>query len=85
MGVGYRLRGPTNGISYSLGLVHIALAVAGLLIAIRTANLRRYDVVFAGASSSALFWPPICHGRYGRMSPLFSTCGYPWRALCFPL
>ncbi len=30
-GFGYAMRGPTNGISYSLGLIHIALAVAGVL------------------------------------------------------
>jgi hypothetical protein len=40
----YAVRGPMNGISYSLGPVHIALAVAGVLIAIRAANrTRRLD------------------------------------------
>ena len=43
-GFGTSMRGPTNGISYSLGLIHIALAVVGVLVAIRMANrTRRLD------------------------------------------
>ena len=85
-GYGYAARGPTNGISYSLGLGHIALAVAGILIAIRAANLtRRLDaMVFAGASivgallATDLSWTIWAH------TATLQYLVYPWRTLCVP-
>jgi hypothetical protein len=75
-----------NGISYSLGLVHVALAVAGLLVAMRMADrTRHYDAtVFAGASiigallATDLSW--VIWEHVGTLQYLV----YPWRTLCVP-
>ncbi|HZC47259.1 MAG TPA: hypothetical protein VE243_12335, partial [Candidatus Acidoferrum sp.] len=85
-GFGYAMRGPMNGISYSLGLIHIALTVAGFVIAIREANrVRRVDaIVFAGAAIVAallatdlswIIWEHVATLQY---------LAYPWRTLCVP-
>ena len=83
-GFGYSMRGPTNGISYSLGLVHIALAVAGFLIAIRAANrIRRLDaLVFAGATIvAALLATDLSWTIWAHVDTL-QYLAYPWRTLC---
>jgi stage V sporulation protein SpoVS len=85
-GFGYAARGPTNGISYSLGLVHIALAVAGLVIAIRAANrIRRLDaIVFAGAAIvAALLATDLSWAIWAHIATL-QYLAYPWRTLCVP-
>jgi hypothetical protein len=85
-GYGYAMRGPTNGISYSLGLGHIALAVAGLLIAMRAANLsRRLDaIVFAGVSiAGALLATDLTWKIWEHVATL-QYLVYPWRTLCLP-
>ncbi len=85
-GYGYAARGPANGISYSLGLGHIALAVAGILIAIRAANLtRRFDaMVFAGASIvGALLATDLSWTIWAHVATL-QYLVYPWRTLCVP-
>ena len=85
-GFGYAARGPTNGISYSLGLVHIALAVAGLLIAIRVANrTKRIDaIVFAfAATTGALLATDLSWEVWERVATL-QYLVYPWRTLCIP-
>ena len=85
-GYGYASRGPTNGISYSLGLVHIALAVAGLVIAMRAANrTRRLDaMVFAAASIVvALLATDLSWSIWANVATL-QYLAYPWRTLCVP-
>jgi hypothetical protein len=85
-GFGYAARGPSNGISYSLGLVHIALAVAGLLIAIRAANrTRRLDaIVFAAATIiAALLATDLSWTIWSNVATL-QYLAYPWRTLCVP-
>jgi hypothetical protein len=85
-GFGYSWRGPTNGISYSLGLVHVALAVAGLIIAIRAANrTRRLDaIVFAGATIlAALLATDLSWTIWANVATL-QYLAYPWRTLCVP-
>ena len=85
-GYGISMRGPSNGISYSLGLVHIALAVAGLLVAMRMANrTRRVDaLVFAGASIvGALLATDLSWVIWEHVSTL-QYLVYPWRTLCVP-
>ena len=85
-GFGISMRGPTNGISYSLGLVHIALAVAGVIIAVRAVNrTRRLDaLVFAGAAivgalpATDLSWAIWAH------VVTLQYLVYPWRTLCVP-
>ncbi|MGB3552426.1 MAG: hypothetical protein WA993_17215 [Candidatus Binatus sp.] len=85
-GYGYAMRGPGNGISYSLGPVHIALAIAGLIIAMRAANRsRRLDaIVFAGASIiAALLATDLSWTIWAHVATL-QYLAYPWRTLCVP-
>ncbi len=85
-GYGYAMRGPMNRISYSLGLVHIALAITGVLIAMRAANLtRRLDaLVFAGASIiAALLATDLSRTIWEHVATL-QYLAYPWRTLCVP-
>jgi hypothetical protein len=85
-GYGYAMRGPGNGISYSLGPVHIALAIAGLFIAMRAANrTRRLDaIVFAGASIiAALLATDLSWTIWAHVATL-QYLAYPWRTLCVP-
>jgi hypothetical protein len=85
-GFGYSMRGPTNGISYSLGLVHIALAVAGVLIAIRATNrIRRLDaLVFAGATVIAALLATDLSWTIWEQVATLQYLAYPWRTLCVP-
>jgi len=85
-GFGYAMRGPGNGISYSLGLVHIALAVAGFLIAIRAANrVRRLDATVFAASTivAALLATDLSWTIWEHVATL-QYLAYPWRILCVP-
>ncbi|MFZ2061800.1 MAG: hypothetical protein WAU82_12365, partial [Candidatus Binatus sp.] len=85
-GFGISMRGPTNGISYSLGLVHIALAVAGVIIAVRAVNrTRRLDaLVFAGAAIvGALLATDLSWAIWAHVVTL-QYLVYPWRTLCVP-
>lgn len=85
-GFGYASRGPTNGISYSLGLAHIALAVAGLVIATRAANrTRRLDaIVFAGAATVAALLATDLSWTIWEHVETLQYLAYPWRTLCVP-
>ena len=85
-GYGISMRGPSNGISYSLGLIHIALAVAGLLVAMRMANRTRQcdALVFAGASIvGALLATDLSWAIWEHVGTL-QYLVYPWRTLCVP-
>jgi len=85
-GFGYAIRGPMNGISYSLGPVHIVLAVAGVLIAMRAANrTRRLDaMVFASAAIiAALLATDLTWTIWAHVATL-QYLAYPWRTLCVP-
>jgi hypothetical protein len=85
-GFGYAMRGPGNGISYSLGLVHIALAVAGFLIAIRAANrVRRLDATVFAVSTivAALLATDLSWTIWDHIATL-QYLAYPWRTLCVP-
>jgi hypothetical protein len=85
-GYGYASRGPTNGISYSLGLVHIALAVAGFVIAMRAASrTRRLDAMLFAAVSMvfALLATDLSWSIWANFDTL-QYLAYPWRTLCVP-
>jgi hypothetical protein len=85
-GLGLAMRGPTNGISYSLGLFHIALAVAGILVAMRAASfIRRIDaIVFAVAAIvGALLATDLSWTIWEHVVTL-QYLVYPWRTLCVP-
>jgi hypothetical protein len=85
-GYGYASRGPTNGISYSLGLIQIALAIAGFVIAIRVGGLtRRLDaIVFAAAATvGAVLATDLSWTIWENLDTL-QYLVYPWRTLCVP-
>lgn len=85
-GFGLSIAGPNDGMSFSIGLVHIALAIAGILIGVRAlSRTRRLDaMVFAGAALvgallatewSAPIWTRVTTLQY---------LAYPWRTLFLP-
>lgn len=85
-GFGYSVAGPNDGISFSLGLPHIALAIAGTVIGVRALNrARRLDaIVFAGAAIvgallatdlTSLVWQHVATLQYLQ---------FPWRTLLLP-
>jgi hypothetical protein len=80
------MRGPGNGISYSLGLAHIALAVAGFVIAIRASNrVRRLDAtVFAGSTIVAALLATDLSWTIWEHVATLQYLAYPWRTLCVP-
>jgi hypothetical protein len=85
-GWGYASRGPTNGISYSLGVGHLALAIGGFVIAMRAANrMWRLDaIVFAAAATiGALLATDLSWAVWERVGTL-QYLVYPWRMLCLP-
>jgi hypothetical protein len=85
-GFGYSVAGPNDGISFSLGLPHIALAIAGALIGVRAlSRTRRFDaLVFAGAAIAgallATEWTSIVWQHVTTLQYL----QFPWRTLCVP-
>ncbi len=85
-GFGYSVAGPNDGISFSLGWVHIALAIAGIVIGIRALNrMRRVDaMIFAGAvmagSLLATEWTSPIWAHVATLQYM----AYPWRTLCIP-
>ena len=85
-GFGYAMRGPGNGISYSLGPIHIALAVAGLIIAMRAANrVRQLDALtFAGAAIVAAILATDLSWTIWAHVETLQYLAYPWRTLCVP-
>ena len=85
-GFGYSVAGPNDGISFSLGLPHIALAIAGVLIGVRALNrTRRLDaIVFAGAAlAGALLATDLTAPIWARI-PTLQYLQFPWRTLLLP-
>jgi hypothetical protein len=85
-GFGYSVAGPNDGISFSLGLVHVALAIAGAYIGVRALNrTRRLDaIVFSGAALAgallatdwtSIVWEHVATLQYFQ---------FPWRTRCVP-
>jgi hypothetical protein len=85
-GFGYSIRGPGNGISYSLGLIHIVLAIAGVVIGLRAASrIRRLDTIaFSAASIGAALLATDWSWRIWQQLSTLQYLAYPWRALCVP-
>jgi hypothetical protein len=85
-GFGYSVAGSHDGISFALGSVHIALAGAGVFIALRAANrTRRLDaLVFAGtAIVGALMATEWSSPIWARVTTL-QYLQFPWRTLFLP-
>jgi hypothetical protein len=78
--------GPNDGISFSLGLIHVALAIAGVAIGVRAlSRTRRLDaIVFAAAALAgallATTWTSIVWEHVATLQYL----QFPWRTLCVP-
>ena len=85
-GFGFSVAGPNDGMSFALGFVHIALAIAGIVIGVRALNrTRRVDaIVFAAAAIGgallATEWTSIVWAHVATLQYL----AYPWRTLCVP-
>ncbi|HKD66408.1 MAG TPA: hypothetical protein VKB84_06170 [Candidatus Binataceae bacterium] len=85
-GFGYSVPGPNDGMSFALGLGHLLLALAGVAIAIRSANRRRIAdtavfaaVALAGAWLATQWSSPVwAHVR------TLQYMAYPWRTLFLP-
>ncbi|HZZ09045.1 MAG TPA: hypothetical protein VFE43_10910 [Candidatus Binataceae bacterium] len=85
-GFGYSTAGPHDGISFALGAVHLALAGAGVFIALRAANrTRRIDaLVFGGAAiAGALMATEWSSPIWARINTL-QYLQFPWRTLFLP-
>ena len=83
---GYSVAGPNDGISFSLGLLNIALAIAGVVIGVRAlGRTRRADaMVFAGvALAGALLATGWSAPIWARVTTL-QYLQFPWRALFLP-
>jgi hypothetical protein len=85
-GFGYSVVGPNDGISFSLGLIHIALAVAGAVIGIRALNrTRRLDaLVFAGAAIAGALMATEWSSPIWARVPMLHYLQFPWRTLFLP-
>ena len=85
-GFGYSVPGPHDGMSFSLGLVHVALAIEGVLMGVRAlSRARRVDaMLFAGvALAGALLATEWSSPVWARITTL-QCFQFPWRALCVP-
>jgi uncharacterized membrane protein len=85
-GFGYSVAGPNDGISFSLGLLNIALALAGVVIGVRAlSRARRLDAsVFAGAALlGALLATEWSSPIWARIVTL-QYLQFPWRTLFLP-
>jgi hypothetical protein len=85
-GFGYSVAGTNDGISFEIGWIHLALAIAGVFIAMRAASReRRIDaLVFAGAAVAGSFlateWSSIVWEHVTTLQYL----QFPWRTLMLP-
>jgi len=85
-GFGYSVAGPNDGISFSLGLLNIALALAGVVIGVRAlSRAHRLDaMVFAGAAlAGALLATEWSSPIWARITTL-QYLQFPWRTLFLP-
>ncbi len=85
-GFGYSVAGPNDGISFSLGLPHIALAIAGVLIGVRALNrTRRLDaIVFAGAALAGALLATDWTSFIWQHVTTLQYLQFPWRTLLVP-
>ena len=85
-GFGYSVAGPNDGMSFALGPVHIALAIAGIAIGIRIVNrTRRLDaIVFAGAALAGALMATEWTAPIWARIPLLQYLQFPWRTLFLP-
>jgi len=83
---GFGYSGPNPGISYSLGLIHIALAIVGAVIGIRALNrTRRFDaIVFAGVAIAGAWLATEWSSIIWQHVTALQFFQFPWRTLCIP-
>ena len=85
-GFGISVAGPNDGMSFSLGLPHIAIAIAGAFIGVRALNrTRRLDaIIFACAAlAGALLATDLTAPIWARI-PTLQYLQFPWRTLLLP-
>ena len=85
-GFGYSLPGPNDGMSFALGPLHISLAIAGLVIGIRSLNRRRQidAAVFGAAALAGAFMSIKWSSIVWRHAPILQYLQFPWRMECLP-
>ena len=83
-GFGLSVAGPNDGMSFALGILPIALAIAGLIIAMRFPNrTRRVDaVVFAAAALAGAFMSTEWSAIIWRHVSILRYLQFPWRMEC---
>ena len=85
-GYGMSVPGPNDGMSFALGPVHLALAIAGLVFAVRSANRRRkFCAIFFALAAAAgawlsTYWAAPVYRRVETLQYLVQ----PWRTLILP-
>ena len=85
-GFGYSLPGPNDGISFALGPLHIVLALAGLIIGLRSLNrTRRVDAaVFFVAALTGAFMSIEWSSIVWRHLSILQYLQFPWRMEFLP-
>jgi hypothetical protein len=85
-GYGYSVAGPHDGISFALGPVHIALAIAGVVIGARAlSRTRRLDaLIFAGAALCGALLATEWTWFAWQHVAILQYFQFPWRTLAVP-
>lgn len=83
-GFGLSVAGPNDGMSFALGIFNIALAIAGLIVALRSTNrTRRVDAsVFAVAALAGAFMSTEWSAIVWRHLSILRYLQFPWRMEC---
>ncbi len=83
---GYSVAGTNDTISFSLGLPHVALAIAGVIIGVRALSReRRLDaIVFAGAAMVGALMATEWSAPIWARLPTLQYLQFPWRTLLLP-
>ncbi len=85
-GFGYSVAGPGDGISFDLGLAHLALAAAGLALAWRAngGERKRLAVAFAACAAAGAWLTCTWSVALWSHLRLLQYMQFPWRALVIP-
>jgi uncharacterized membrane protein len=85
-GYGLSVPGPNDGMSFALGPVHLAIAIAGLAFAVRSADQRRKfcAIFFAIAAASGAWLSTYWAAPVYRHVETLQFLVQPWRTLILP-
>ena len=85
-GYGISVPGPNDGMSFALGPIHLALAVLGLIIVLRSRNrkLRAYAIAFGVAAILAAWLSTTWASAVWENVAILQYLEFPWRTLVLP-